>query len=128
MWRTERPLQVTLASDGFYPRSFRWQGGLRRVLSVEGVGTFGAERRYWVRTAEGLFELGLIPETGLWRLRRAPGWFSRVWARWRRSPRYPLPVWRRRVDRPVLCVRPAPRDLGEEGCYAGGLALVRQRS
>ena len=93
------PVKVILGSNRFSLRAFRWQGRTVRVLAVESIKTFGAERRYRVRTGEGYFELGCFGDAGAWRLHRAPTWFGRLWARWQDLPRYPVPVWRRRVRR-----------------------------
>ena len=114
MMRQRSRVQVSLAPDGFSPRSFRWQDRVVRVLSVESVRTLGTERRYLVRTAEGNFELGWYTEAGVWILRRSPSWLDRVWVEWRNTPRYPLPTWRRRV-----------RRSGAGGDHADWLALVR---
>ena len=114
MIRPTSRVQVSLAPDGFSPRSFRWQDRVVRVLSVESVRTLGTERRYLVRTAEGNFELGWYTEAGVWILRRSPSWLDRVWVEWRNAPRYPLPTWRRRV-----------RRSGTGGDHADWLTLVR---
>ncbi len=119
-------LHVSLAANGFYPRSFQWQGQTLRILAVDGISTHGTERRFRVRTPIGCFELGLFTDAGLWRIRREPNWLDRAWARVQRMPRYPLPPWRQRTYRAA-----APRQLvvaqtvRREG-YANRLALVRQ--
>ncbi len=100
------PVKVILGSNPFSPRAFRWQGRTVRVLAVESIKTFGAERRYRVRTGEGYFELGCFGDAGAWRLHRAPTWLGRLWARWQDVPRYPVPVWRRRVRRMVVRQEP----------------------
>ena len=115
MTRQTSRVQVSLAPNGFSPRSFHWQSRLVRVLSVESIRTFGTERRYLVRTAEGNFELGWYTEADVWIVRRSPSWLDRVWVEWRNAPRYPLPEWRRRVRRG-----------GTGGDHADRLALVRQ--
>jgi hypothetical protein len=110
-------LRVLSTPDRFYPRAFFWQGRMVRVRAVEQVRTFGQERRFRVRTAEGCFELGVFPEAGVWRLRRTPGVLGRFWARWHSLPRYPLPPWRRRQSaRPALSVSAA---------FGGWAAVVR---
>jgi len=119
-------LQVTLASDRFYPRAFRWQGRVVRVLSVDRIRTFGAERRFRVRTAVGRFELGWLTDSGQWRVRREPNWLDRIWSRLRRMPRYSLPPWRRRVFNQVAAQpRASALEMGRE-CHANWPALVRQ--
>ena len=45
-------LLVTMAPNGFYPRAFRWQGRVLRVLSVDRISTSGMERRFRVRTSD----------------------------------------------------------------------------
>jgi hypothetical protein len=112
--RQTNRVQVSLAPDGFRPWSFRWQGRVVRVLSVESVRTLGTERRYLVRTAGGNFELGWYTEAGVWVVRRSPSWLDRVWVEWRNTPRYPLPAWRRRV-----------RKGGTGGDHADWFTLVR---
>ncbi len=96
MTGSQGTLQVALATDGFFPQAFRWQGQLYRVLAVHSVRTSGAERRYRVITSGGYFELSQDLTAGTWRLRRRPNWFSRNWHRWLNGARYPLPAWRRR--------------------------------
>jgi hypothetical protein len=126
MSRHTSRVQVSLAPNGFSPRSFRWQGRVVRVLSVESVRTLGAERRYLVRTVCGSFELGLYADASIWLVRRSPSWLDRVWAEWRNAPRYPLPVWRRRARGSEMtnsCIS-APTMTG--GDHADWLALVRQ--
>ena len=119
-------LQVTMAANGFYPRAFRWQGRLMRVLSVNGISTSGLERRFRVRTTIGPFELGLLTDACLWRVRHAPNWLDRMWARFLRTPRYPLPPWRRRVFRLAATPPLSPAvEVRREG-HANRLALVRQ--
>ena len=112
-WQTRR-VQVSLASNGFSPRSFQWQGRVVRVLAVESIRTLGTERRYLVRTAGGNFELGWYTEAGIWVVRCSPSWLDRVWVEWRNAPRYPLPTWRRRIRRG-----------GMGGDHADWFALVR---
>ncbi|PKO21843.1 MAG: hypothetical protein CVU38_12700 [Chloroflexi bacterium HGW-Chloroflexi-1] len=120
-------MHVTLAPDSLRPRSFRWQGRSFRVLGVESVNTFGAERRFRVRTSEGRFELGLCTEEGSWRVRRRPTWLGRIWARWQNAPRYPLPAWRRRSRRVAAQVKQvAPAPLVTGGVHADRFAVVRQ--
>lgn len=115
-------IQVKLAPNGFYPRSFRWQRGSIRVLSIESVQTFGAERRFRARTARGYFELGLYTNTGAWYVRQSPNMFGRLWARWQNTPRYPLPVWRRRARRNLQARSPVP--VMEGGNHADWFAVV----
>jgi hypothetical protein len=119
-------LQVTMAPNGFYPRAFCWQGRALRVLSVDRISTSGAERRFRVRTAIGPFELGLFTDACLWRVRRGPNWLDRMWARFQRRPRYPLPPWRRRVYRRTATKSLAPVAEMRRENHADGLALVRQ--
>jgi len=120
-------LQVVLTGDGRRPGSFRWEGHTFRVLSVESVRTFGAERRYRVRTGEGRFELGLFADAGIWCLRRNPTWLGRLWARWQNPPRYPLPTWRRRSRRMAAQVKPvAMASLIPGGVHAERFVVVRQ--
>jgi hypothetical protein len=119
-------LQVILAPNGFYPRAFRWQGHTLRVLSVDRISTFGIERRFRVRTAIGPFELGLLTDACLWRVRREPHWLNRMWARFQRRPRYPLPPWRRRIFRLAATQSLAPAVEMRRGSHANRLALVRQ--
>jgi hypothetical protein len=95
-------LKVVIGSNRFGPHRFWWQGKSVRVLSVESIKTFGAERRYRVRTGEGYFEMGLLTDSGMWLLRRQPSWLSRLRARWQNMPRYPLPAWRRRPRRAAV--------------------------
>jgi hypothetical protein len=116
-------LRVILTPDGFYPQALRWQGYKLRVLFIEGIQTFGPERRYRVRTAEGPYELGLQIGSGIWQVRRSPSWLDRARARLEAMPRYPLPAWRRR-RRPAAQVKPASSVGGGE--HANRLALVRQ--
>ncbi|OIO89998.1 MAG: hypothetical protein AUK03_13670 [Anaerolineae bacterium CG2_30_64_16] len=120
-------LHVILAPDGVRPQSFRWEGRALRVLGVESVNTFGAERRYRVRTGEGRFELGLFTDVGIWRVRRSPTWLGRFWARWQNPPRYPLPAWRRRSRRVAAQVpQVAAPLLITGGVHADRFAVVRQ--
>jgi len=119
-------LQVTLAANGFYPRAFRWQGRALRVLSVDRISTSGTERRFRVRTAIGHFELGLLTDACLWRVRREPNWLDRMWARFQRMPRYPLPPWRRRVYRLAATQPLASAVEMRRESHANRLALVRQ--
>jgi len=124
----ERPiaaLQVVVAPDGFYPRTFEWQGRLVRVSAVEAMYTSGIERRFRVRTVEGQFELGFRAGSGVWCLRRHPGWLGRAWARLHNLPRYPLPAWRRRTRQTAGGQRVAPIPIAKEGHDADRLALVR---
>jgi hypothetical protein len=100
-------LHVISGPSRFYPHAFRWQGRTVRVLAVESIKTLGMERRYRVRTGQGYFELSLCTDADAWRLRRSPGVLSRLWARWRNAPRFPLPFWRLRARRTV--VRPVVR-------------------
>ncbi|HEX9114607.1 MAG TPA: hypothetical protein VGA61_00945 [Anaerolineae bacterium] len=89
-------LQITLAPDGFFPQTFRWQGRIYRVLAVHSVRTGRSERFYRVITSGGYFELVLHLLQGTWRMRRRPTWLSRAWYHWLNGARYPLPIWRRR--------------------------------
>ena len=121
-----RGLQVTMASNGFYPRAFRWQGRALHVLSVDRISTSGSERRFRVRTAIGPFELGLFTDTCLWRVRRKPNWLDRMCASFQRMPRYPLPPWRRRVFRLAVTKPPVSAAEMRRESHANRLALVRQ--
>jgi len=89
-------LRVYMAQDGLVPQAFRWQGRTLRVLHVEALGLRGYERRFRMRTVEGPFEMAVGIGSGQWAMRRTPGWFDRVRADIERTPRYPLPAWRRR--------------------------------
>ncbi len=89
-------LQVTMAPDGFYPRSFRWRGRQVRVLCVAEVYMRGRERRYRLRTPEGPYEVGWVSKTGVWQMRRWPSLLRRWWARIQAMPRFPAPPTRRR--------------------------------
>lgn len=84
------------AQNGMIPQAFRWQGRTLRVLSVETLGLRGSERRFRMRTVEGPYELAVDIRSGRWLMRRTPGWLDRVRADIQRTPRYPLPAWRRR--------------------------------
>lgn len=99
MLETINQVRVRLAPDGFYPEAFRWAGRDVRVLSVEGLRTCGPERRFKVRTVEGVYELTQDTRAGLWRLRRSPTWFSRAVAQLSQEPRYTLPAGSRRAVR-----------------------------
>ncbi len=94
-------LQVIYAVRDRYPRAFWWRGRQYRVLSLESVRVVGRERRYRLATAAGCFELAQT-SSGLWQVRRTPGWLSRVRVRWQNAPRYPLPAWRRRAFQSAL--------------------------
>jgi hypothetical protein len=107
-------LRVIIGPNKFSPHAFHWRGRTVRVLAVESIKTFGAERRYRVRTGEGRFELGFCTDSGTWQLRRTPNWLSRLWARWNNTPRYPVPTWRRRARRYLY-----------GGNHANRFALVR---
>ncbi len=89
-------LRVYMAQDGLVPQAFRWQGRTLRVLHVEALGLRGSERRFRMRTAEGPYDMAVDTRTGRWAMRRTPGWLDRVRAAIQRTPRYPLPAWRRR--------------------------------
>ena len=99
MAETINELRVWLAPDGFYPQAFRWAGRDVRVLSVEGLRTCGPERRFRVRTIEGVYELTQDTRTHTWRMRRSPTWFSRALAQVAQEPRYTLPSGNRRAVR-----------------------------
>jgi hypothetical protein len=96
---SKNEVRVRLGPDGFYPFTFRWAGRSVRVLSVEGLRTCGPERRFRVRTVEGVYELTHDTRTQLWRMRRSPTWFSRALAQLSQEPRYTLPVAERRAGR-----------------------------
>ncbi len=92
-------VRVGLAPDGVYPPSFRWAGRDVRVLSVEGLRTCGPERRFRVRTVEGVYELAEDTRARRWRMMRSPTWFARTLAQLGQEPRYSLPAAERRVAR-----------------------------
>lgn len=92
-------LRVRIAADGFYPQAFRWAGRDVRVLSVAGLQTCGPERRFRVRTVEGVYELTQDMRSQSWRLRRSPTWLSRTLAQIAQEPRYTLPRENRRTVR-----------------------------
>jgi hypothetical protein len=92
-------VRVRLGPEGFYPYTFRWAGRDVRVLSVEGMRTCGLERRFRVRTVEGVYELTQDTRTQLWRMGRSPTWLSRALAQLGQEPRYTLPVAERRAGR-----------------------------
>jgi hypothetical protein len=119
-------IQVRFASDETRPQAFCWRGNVVRVLCVEEVRTVGLERRYRVRTVQGVYELGLAAG-GAWTLRRRPGWLARARASVRRMPRYPLPAGRRRIPRSQ---RPAPSVVPatSEPATASGNATLLQPS
>lgn len=119
-------IRVTLAVDGFYPQAFRWSGRSLRVLFVEGLRTSGPERRFRVRTVEGVYELIRRTDTGVWQMRRSPSWFGRTLAQMASAPRYSLPATRRRAG----CIQLASGQIkktrsSEGGGHANGVALVR---
>lgn len=118
-----KDVRVVLTADQFYPQTLRWPGRSLRVLHVERVYTAGRERRFRVCTMEGPYELGLHLGTGVWQVRRGPGWLDRARARLENMPRYPLPAGRRR-RRPAAPRKPAPAVEG--GVHANRLALVRR--
>ena len=80
MAETINEVRVRLAADAFYPQAFRWAGRDVRVLSVEGLRTCGPERRFRVRTVEGVYELTQDTRGQIWRMRRSPSWFGRALA------------------------------------------------
>jgi hypothetical protein len=92
-------LRVWLGPDGFYPHTFRWAGRDVRVLSIDGLRTYGPERRFRVRTVEGVYELTHDVRAQAWRMRRSPTWFSRTLAQIAQEPRYTLPAGNRRAAR-----------------------------
>lgn len=100
-------LQVTMSPDGFYPRSLRWRGRHVRVLCVDEVYTRGRERRYRLRTPEGMYEVGFVSDTGEWHMRRSPSVLRRWWTRVRAMPRFPAPATRRRRARQLTLQRGA---------------------
>ncbi len=67
-------VRVILAPDGFYPQALQGQDGTLRVLGVEEFRTTGMQRRFRVRTPEGVYDLGLDLSTGIWQIHRRPGW------------------------------------------------------
>jgi hypothetical protein len=123
MARQTGSLRVRLSADGFWPQAFMWEDMPLRVLAVEGVRTEGRERRYRLATREGSFELALDTQTGRWRVRRAPHWWNRLAARWQRTPRYPVPAWRRR--QPAL-PQPSRQSASPPRVSSGRALRVRQ--
>ncbi len=119
-------VRVILAPDGFYPQALQGQGGTLRVLGVEEFRTTGMQRRFRVRTPEGVHELGLDLATGIWQIRRRPGWLARVRALLAAQPRYPLPVTRRRSHLRMKEASVSLASPSEGGGHASRLALVRQ--
>ena len=119
-----RVVRTVTSLDGFFPHMFRWRERVVRVLSVEKIQTCGRERRYWVRTAEGSFELALTIDAGKWYVRRCPSWLGRVRARWHNAPRYPLPSWRRRARATPPRLQLDRSAAMRGGDHANGLALV----
>ena len=119
-------VRVILAPDGFYPQALQGQGGTLRVLGVEEFRTTGMQRRFRVRTPEGVHELGLDLATGIWQIRRRPGWLARVRALLAAQPRYPLPVTRRRSHLRMKEASVSLASSSEGGGHASRLALVRQ--
>jgi hypothetical protein len=119
-------VRIVLSTDGFYPQALHWPGRTLRVLYVERVQTAGLERRYRVRTPEGSYELCLHVGTGVWQIRRNPGWLDRAMAHLAALPRYPLPAVRRRARSTVKAVPPCVPSATEGGKHASRLALVRQ--
>lgn len=103
-------LRVTTSPDGFYPRFLRWQGRQVRVLCVEEMYTRGRERRYRLRTPEGMYEVGFVSDTREWQMRRAPSLLRRWWARIQAMPRFPAPATRRRRARQLV---PQPGAAGQ---------------
>jgi hypothetical protein len=99
MAETINEVRVNMAPDGFYPRAFRWAGRDVRVLSVDALRTCGPERRFTVRTVEGVYELTQDLRARVWRMRRSPTWFSRALAQVSQEPRYGLPSGSRRSSR-----------------------------
>lgn len=97
MTETINEVRVQLAADGFYPQSFRWAGRDVRVLAVDGLRTCGPERRFRVRTVEGVYELTQDTRAHIWRMRSSPNWFSRTVAQLNQEPRYTLPGPHRRA-------------------------------
>lgn len=96
MSQSTETLRVLVTPDGFYPRSWWWEGRAVRALFLEEVRTRGLERRFRVHTGEGRYELSYHCGTGAWQMLRAPSWFARARMRLQRMPRYPLPAARRR--------------------------------
>ena len=118
-------LPVKVSADGIRPLVFRWCGEVVRVLSVEGMGTCGAERHYRVRTVKGRFVLAFCADSGIWRMRRQPTWLERVRARWQDAPRYPLPAWRRRTRQAEVVRSKSPVPVVAGGSHADWLVVVR---
>jgi|WetSurMetagenome_2_1015567.scaffolds.fasta_scaffold1366490_1 hypothetical protein len=117
--------EVTLAPNGFSPLSFRWQGCMVRVRSVQSVRTLGTERRYLVGTPLGDFVLGWFSDAGIWVVRRSPSWLDRVRGQWRDAPRYPLPAWRRRAHGSGLRNAGVSVPAATGGGHADRFAVVR---
>lgn len=114
-------LHVYLAQDGATPQAFRWQGRTLRVQYVELLGLRSGERRFRLHTAEGAYEAAVAVRTAAWTLRRAPGWWERLRADIRRTPRYPLPAWQRRSRG----ARPRPLGSPAPGAQAEGSPRAR---
>jgi hypothetical protein len=119
--RSAESVLLAVRPDGFTPQAFRWHGELVRVLTVEGVRTYGTERRFRIRTTGGRFELSFHSDAGLWYVLRGPTRLGRALCLLDSMPRYALPVWRRRAYRRALTGRGKASGGGKN---ADGLALV----
>lgn len=118
-------VSVVLAADGLFPRRLRWRGLSLPVLVVERFWLCGQERRFRVCTPIGRFELARRGDASVWLVLRQPGWLKRAAVRLLRSPRYPLPPWRRRAFTVGRRAGALQCDSGSPAC-ANGFALVRQ--
>ena len=119
-------VRVILAPDGFYPQALQWPGGTLRVLGVEEFRTTGMQRRFRVRTPEGVYDLGLNLATEIWQIHRRPGWLARARALLAAQPRYPLPVTRRRSHQRMKEASVSLASPADGGGHASRLAMVRQ--
>jgi hypothetical protein len=119
-------VRVIVAPDGFYPQALQGQGGMLRVLGVEEFWTTGKQRRFRVRTLEGVYDLGLDLASGLWQIHRRPGWLARARALLVAQPRYPLPAARRRAHPRLKDPSPSLASPADGGGHASRLAVVRQ--
>lgn len=131
MAKTIEHVRVTLASDNFYPQAFRWAGRSIRVLYVEGMRTVGAERRFRVRTVDGLYELAQHTTTQVWTMRRQPSWWTRALNQGE-AARYQPAAGRGRVSRAAARAQARAHPQAQQaahtlegGEHASGFALVR---
>ena len=121
-------LRVFLASDSFYPQSFRWGGRNIRVLFVESIRTTASERVFCLRTVEGSYELVQHAAQGNWSVRRQPSWWERALAQGASAARYAPAAGRGRRGRAARLARRSDgvrHSANEGGENASGFALVR---